>query len=680
IMGEKTLSAQTAYTSLVTGVEALDFSHVIPCILQLTADKAFPLLVNTAGEVLIAASQYGRGKIVVLPNEECLTTPTFFPFLQNAVNWLKPSTVSQVGVQSMFPSLAEFFTSKGHKVLLQTSFSNTFEVYCRNADEDSQSVELISFIKGGGGLLIAGQTRSWSSKNNQDVFSSYPGNKVAGVTGIHFSASFSQTGVFPFLKEIPISPFMAVNEINFLPHIESLLNDISKFRLKLSGTASELLVHGGNAFSLTQGDKLQAPMAAALYGRGRVVVMTHEQMLTVPNLKHFTRNALSWLDAGRKGDIGLTKTLLAFYNLLLSENLDMKFKLSDLTPSLSVFCCDSYHEQDVEKILEFVAEGGGLLVAGQAWYWSSVNQDKEAMADYPGSRDFAWRSTGLYLSPKTSAIFTFPASVTSAGLQVQIGCHTDNLIECNPVCRPPVVTQKLHVTKEKLTVSSLLGGLIYIYLPPKAKLGKFNVKIESAKRAPFYQKGKTDVSEWLKTIRHYPAPWAEFAAENIILTVPSDVASSVEDPEDLLRFWDDIMAAVAELAAIPNVSRPERIVADVQIAFGFMHSGYPIMINTTSAPSFVNLKKMKTEGFWGAIHELGHNQEKEAWMFRPHTNEAINNLWSVYVHEKLCNIPRHTAHHQLQPEKRKERIKTYVKEGAKLEKWAVFTALETYLQ
>ncbi|XP_075440074.1 TRPM8 channel-associated factor homolog [Ascaphus truei] len=299
---------------------------------------------------------------------------------------------------------------------------------------------------------------------------------------------------------------------------------------------------------------------------------------------------------------------------------------------------------------------------------------------FSGSRDFAWRSTGLYLSPKTSAIFTFPASVTSAGLQVQIGCHTDNLIECNPVCRPPVVTQKLHVTKEKLTVSSLLGGLIYIYLPPKAKLGKFNVKIESAKRAPFYQKGKTEVSEWLKTIRHYPAPWAEFAAENIILTVPSDVASSVEDPEDLLRFWDDIMAAVAELAAIPNVSRPERIVADVQIAFGFMHSGYPIMINTTSAPSFVNLKKMKTEGFWGAIHELGHNQEKEAWMFRPHTNEAINNLWSVYVHEKLCNIPRHTAHHQLQPEKRKERIKTYVKEGAKLEKWAVFTALETYLQ
>ncbi|XP_075438963.1 TRPM8 channel-associated factor homolog, partial [Ascaphus truei] len=385
-MGEKTLSAQTAYTSLVAGVEALDFSHVIPCILQLTADKAFPLLVNTAGEVLIAASQYGRGKIVVLPNEECLTTPTFFPFLQNAVNWLKPSTVSQVGVQSMFASLAEFFTSKGHKVQLQTSFSNTCEVYCRNADEDSQSVELISFIKGGGGLLIAGQTRSWSSKNNQDVFSSYPGNKVAGVTGIHFSASFSQTGVFPFLKEIPISPFMAVNEINFLPHIESLLNDISKFRLKLSGTASELLVHGGNAFSLTQGDKLQAPMAAALYGRGRVVVMTHEQMLTVPNLKHFTRNALSWLDAGRKGDIGLTKTLLAFYNLLLSENLDMKFKLTDLTPSLSVFCCDSYHEQDVEKILEFVAEGGGLLVAGQAWYWSSVNQDKEAMADYPGNK------------------------------------------------------------------------------------------------------------------------------------------------------------------------------------------------------------------------------------------------------------------------------------------------------
>ncbi|MEE6515225.1 hypothetical protein FKM82_023806 [Ascaphus truei] len=385
-MGENIIpSAQTAYTSLVAGVEALDFSHVIPCILQLTADKAFPLLANSAGEVLIAASQYGRGKIVVLPNEECLTTPTFFPFLQNAVNWLKPSTVSQVGVQSMFPSLAEFFTSKGHKVQLQTSFSNTFEVYCKNADEDSQSVELISFIKGGGGLLIAGMARSWASNNSKtNVFSSYPGNKVAGVAGIHFTERRSKTGVFSFSQHIPAASLMAMNEIYLVGHMKSLLNGISEFNLKTSDMPSQLFVHGGNAFSLSQTKDLRTPLAAALYGRGRIVVMTQQEQLCFPSLKPYILNALSWLDAGRNGEVGVERSLIQFHNYL--HQLDIKSKMTDLIPSLSVFSCNSSNDRDIEKTLQFVAEGGGLLVAGQAWFWSYLNRGKEPIVDYAGNK------------------------------------------------------------------------------------------------------------------------------------------------------------------------------------------------------------------------------------------------------------------------------------------------------
>ncbi|KAJ1121167.1 hypothetical protein NDU88_009292 [Pleurodeles waltl] len=48
--------------------------------------------------------------------------------------------------------------------------------------------------------------------------------------------------------------------------------------------------------------------------------------------------------------------------------------------------------------------------------------------------------------------------------------------------------------------------------------------------------------------------------------------------------------------------------------------------------------------------------------------------------EKVLGVPRSKAHESLHPEIRKEAIKKYIKNGAKLEDWTVFTALETYLQ
>lgn len=52
----------------------------------------------------------------------------------------------------------------------------------------------------------------------------------------------------------------------------------------------------------------------------------------------------------------------------------------------------------------------------------------------------------------------------------------------------------------------------------------------------------------------------------------------------------------------------------------------------------------------------------------------------VYVHEEVLGIPRHQAHQALRPQCRKERIKDYLKKGAQLKDWSVWTALETYLQ
>lgn len=71
-----------------------------------------------------------------------------------------------------------------------------------------------------------------------------------------------------------------------------------------------------------------------------------------------------------------------------------------------------------------------------------------------------------------------------------------------------------------------------------------------------------------------PAPWGELATDNIILTVPTKNLQALKDPEPVLRLWDEMMEAVARLAAEPfPLRRPERIVADVQISAGGCSQG-----------------------------------------------------------------------------------------------------------
>lgn len=111
---------------------------------------------------------------------------------------------------------------------------------------------------------------------------------------------------------------------------------------------------------------------------------------------------------------------------------------------------------------------------------------------------------------------------------------------------------------------------------------------------------------------------------------------------------------------------------------GFMHAGYPIMMQAPSAPDLLKLTGKKDP--WGPIHELGHNQQLHVWEFSSHTGEATNNLWSVFILETVYGLQWSDALGELKPSNRSRRIQDYIKGGRKLEDWSVFVALETYLQ
>ncbi|NXS08384.1 TCAF2 factor, partial [Neodrepanis coruscans] len=501
---------------------------------------------------------------------------------------------------------------------------------------------------------------------------------------------------------------------------EFLLRGVSELDLETGGIPSILLVHGVLSFPLCLDSSHRCLLAAAHYGRGRVVVATHESHLFSPKLARFLLNAVCWLDAGRKGLVGVDPSVKKLCSLLSQE--EVKSQVSQLTGDMSVYCCSSYSDREAKRIHSFVAEGGGLLVGGQAWYWASQNCGKAAVAEYPGNRilnrfglsileqsgkaakhlpvgpgehyhfrralllfsmqvhrceelteplkdwlcrlaqdcttflhipahdcpayaslhriltkvlqrsgipqvsrhcpiksnskeavllcmatelsltmtdsaalvqksaaevcalpitveidgtnpgeecETAWRSTGLYLPEGHTAVITCPCPVVGAGLKVQIGCHTDDLSNAKELKRAPVVIRTCDVSCQKQSISCFWGGLIYIIVPARSVLGNVPITVEGAVRAPFFKLGETCERQWKTCIRHYPAPWAELAIENLILTVPSDSIRHMENPRPLLTLWNEIMVAISKLAAIPTkFPRPERIVTDVQISCG----------------------------------------------------------------------------------------------------------------
>ncbi|CAL1581932.1 unnamed protein product [Knipowitschia caucasica] len=229
-------------------------------------------------------------------------------------------------------------------------------------------------------------------------------------------------------------------------------------------------------------------------------------------------------------------------------------------------------------------------------------------------------------------------------------------------------------------VHNLWGGLLYIIAPPKTQVMGAEVIVQVGVPVPYYKSGETSLSDWSR-LRTALSPWAELEFENIILTVPSEVIRTLERPDELAALWDKMLRAIADLAAIPHkFKRKERFVCEVQISHGWMHAGYPIMAHTDDAAEIVSVKHATTQGLWGPIHELGHNQQRECWEFHPHTTEATCNLWSVYVHETVLNLPCEKVHYEMQAGRRKSCAENYAKNGSKLSEWDLWTALETYMQ
>ena len=294
----------------------------------------------------------------------------------------------------------------------------------------------------------------------------------------------------------------------------------------------------------------------------------------------------------------------------------------------------------------------------------------------------AWHSTGLYAAPGELIRVQVPPDLVDKGLFIRIGCHSDSLWHLDKWQRAPEITRREPIKQAITAAANPFGGLIYIEVPDKITPVKTAVAIGGAVEAPRFVLGETRLMDWKIRLRAAPAPWAEFETKKIILSVPSEKIRQLDDPEALMKFWDQVLDAEADLATIPHErKRPERIVPDTQISAGYMHSGYPIMtFLDKSVEHSLSLAEMK-QGSWGHFHELGHNHQVGDWTFDG-TVEVTCNLFSLYCMETLCGLPSGQGHDSMKPDAVDKRLRGYLALSDKFSRWKSdpFLALTMYHQ
>uniref|UniRef100_A0A3P8UFE4 Peptidase M60 domain-containing protein n=1 Tax=Amphiprion percula TaxID=161767 RepID=A0A3P8UFE4_AMPPE len=378
---------EEAYLSLMRGLKDLDLrGNCVPSRLVLIGDHAFPLAMNSRGQVLMAASLYGSGRIVVLGHEGYLST---FPALvENALTWLRGdgSDNVSVAVHRNVKSVADNLQKSSFQAEVVGGFSGRLGagVYVTNAySVGADTKELVAFMKAGGGVLIAGQAWSWAGGHpKQNTLLLFGGNKVSGVAGIYFSKHTGDAEYLHVYPQIPTSWKSVIIGKDFEDDLEFLLQGISEFHIPTGLAASEVLVHGPLAFPIGTVSDGRAFLAGGYYGQGRVIVVTHEGLLGQEALAPFWLNAIHWLDEGRGGVVGSVSDPAI---KILSRS-GLKCQKTGFRKDLSVFVCTAYSDDHVEEIQSFVAEGGGLLMGGHAWYWAQTHHGQNPMTDFAGNK------------------------------------------------------------------------------------------------------------------------------------------------------------------------------------------------------------------------------------------------------------------------------------------------------
>jgi hypothetical protein len=209
------------------------------------------------------------------------------------------------------------------------------------------------------------------------------------------------------------------------------------------------------------------------------------------------------------------------------------------------------------------------------------------------------------------------------------------------------VTVSKKIIEANFNITSSFGGLVYFKSPKNG--GELKLVLRNVVEAPYFDLiSKNNVDEWINQSRYKPGLWAEIAGEHIIFTMPSEAAQLIDNPQEVVTFWDEVVKSHHELRGTnSNDYRRERVVNDIQPSAGYMHSGYPIVTHldvcfpkdqSKSDVCIYDVKSLRKHGSWGMYHEIGHNMQRSEWTFDG-CGEVTVNIFSMNAYQRINGVP-----------------------------------------
>lgn len=630
---------------LLEGVESVHKPGA-PAAICAIGEESFPIYLgrDNAGHALpvVAGSLFGEGRVVLFGHGGYFSQKEFESedhdsgqLVLNVLRWLGNSDRNprpRVGVFRN-PKLVEALGERrirAESVTWSSAFSGDFDVLVHGNNDwggERHVDEMIEFVRRGGGFLGAGLRWGWEQLNpGKDPFVDFDANVFALRAGLAFGIGTLRT---------------------IGPRIDD--RDLLRFDTQARHAAESL-------FAPTTGES--DPNRSAQWGK---VVVTAVRSLDPGSLS-------SSNDEGGGFLARLCDRAEQFRGAPPTPDapLDSKAPHRRVAWTIADLIERSRDPEDVRAMPgseEF--PGTPLGDAAPQTIRTQVSMDR------PG-----WTGTGIWI-PAGRPVRVEMRPNPPEGLAFRIGCHTDRLWGKDSWSRHPDISLRIDVADSSTTFATPYGGLLF-FDHKKDLDQEFQIVVEGGVRAPRFERGAGN-SNW-NDPEETPGPWAELVGENFAMCVPSEHIRSLENPEELMAFWDEAVSWYEELDRRPVYVRKERFVTDVQISAGYMHSGYPIMTHLDVAPVLVDLEKSRTGshgGVWGFWHELGHNRQLPTWTFGG-TGEVTNNLFALFVIERHQGL---APGEQKQIKNNRRKILSYLREpDFAVWKKQPFTALAMYVE
>jgi hypothetical protein len=632
--------------ALLAGVSEIG-SPGAPGALALVNEDAFPLVLGASGkdlhEPVVAASLVGRGRVVALAHGGYLgaTDAGSVRLLQNAVTWVgrgrtgRPLTVAAHRIDgAVIDRLARGQAWAARASVDVDALAEVDVIVMRAGRASDQEVQsLHRWVRRGGGLIVAATGWGWQQLNRDRALATDgPMNRLGLELGIVWTnGTVGDTAADAFVTDRPLEDEL----FNAATLLEVLVREPARLAALEAGQRRQVertVLQAVRAVDVERGP-LRSQLRAFRNARRDPIVPTEQQPIKADDTAARLSLLLDWENA-RRGEPRSVRP----------------------HPAAAAF--------------------PGAPPRGSRPTRASVTIDRNVPR---------WHSTGLYAAPGALLTVESDDDGAIAGLAVRIGCHKDTLYGKDRWRRAPEITLERPLLGPRTSIANPFGGLVYIVVPSgQTRDATVSVTISGAVRAPLYVHGETGVDEWQRTIRDHPGPWGELASDRVIVSVPASVLRDLDDPSAVMDVWDRVMDADADLAGIPRERpSPMRMVADVQISAGYMHSGYPIMTHLDVRENFVSVEKL-VGGQWGFYHELGHNHQSGMWTFSG-TGEVTCNLFALYVYQQVggLGLDSDRLHEGIVPASRARHIEKHYGPGkADWEAWKSkpFVALTMYVQ